>query len=120
MPWGRGADLEGRRLVISTLLRLALGCEVGTCEPDELSSLQTLLDGAVPRGAQLGMGRCDVLHPKPGLTWSHSKTMGNVTVYAGNLSVPLSPHEEDANETPYIDLLVVMTIHKSVEDAARR
>lgn len=40
-------------------------------------------------------------------------------VYSGNLTVPLSPHEEDANETPFIDLLVLMTIHNSVQDAAR-
>jgi len=39
-------------------------------------------------------------------------------VYVGNLTVPLSPHEEDVHETPFIDLMVMMMIHNSVEDVS--
>jgi hypothetical protein len=39
-------------------------------------------------------------------------------VYVGNLTVPLSPHEEDVHDTPFIDLMVMMTIHNSVEDVS--
>lgn len=96
--------------------RLLAGLGLGLClasddSCDELSSLQTLLES--------GSQRCDVLHPKDGLRWSHSKKMGNVTVYVGNLTVPLSPHEEDVDETPFIDLMVMMMIHNSVEDASK-
>lgn len=40
-------------------------------------------------------------------------------VYVGNLTVPLSPHAEDADETPHIDLLVIMTIPNSVADVSK-
>lgn len=40
-------------------------------------------------------------------------------VYVGNLTVPLSPHAEDADETPHIDLLVIMTIPNSAADVSK-
>lgn len=94
-------------------LLAAAGLGFGTSSAsscDEVSSLQTLLES--------GSQSCDVLHPKKGLSWSHTKKIGKVTVYVGNLTVPLSPHEEDVHDTPFIDLMVMMTIHNSVEDAS--
>lgn len=94
-------------------LLAAAGLGFGTSSAsscDEVSSLQTLLES--------GSQSCDVLHPKKGLSWSHTKKIGQVTVYVGNLTVPLSPHEEDVHDTPFIDLMVMMTIHNSVEDAS--
>ena len=48
-----------------------------------------------------------------------SPTLLHGQVYVGNLTVPLSPHEEDAHETPHIDLMVMMTIHDSVKDVSQ-
>ena len=40
-------------------------------------------------------------------------------VYVGNLTVPLSPRAKDADETPHIDLLVIMTIPNSAADVSK-
>eukprot|EP00439_Symbiodinium_sp_Y106_P073498 s73_g13.t2 len=53
---------------------------------------------------------CDLLHPLEGLKWTHSKKVGNNTVYSGNLTVPLSPHAEDKDDTPFLDLLVMLVV----------
>jgi len=84
------------------------------CDSDQLSTLQTLLESQEDQREH-----CDILHPKKGLTWSHTKQLDTVTVYVGNLTVPLSPHAEDADETPHIDLLVIMTIPNSVADVSK-
>ncbi|CAK9047494.1 Serine protease Hip1 (Hydrolase important for pathogenesis 1) (Serine hydrolase Hip1) [Durusdinium trenchii] len=91
---------------------LAWAQEPGCAEKDEQSFLQTLdiLDHVEEEA-------CDLLHPKKGLRWTHSKQIGSHTVYAGNLTVPLSPHREDQEDTPYLDLLVIMTMPTS-ESAA--
>ena len=56
---------------------------------------------------------CDLLHPMEGLKWTDSQKLGNDTIYTGNLTVPLSPHAEDKDDTPFLNLLVMLRVSKS-------